>query len=167
MKTDLRTQVESAVKTAFHGVTLGNGVSLKQAQAIDRYSEGVTAHEFRSLTHGEVTNDWGRVSIDELERNCISHLDAAGFRYYIPALMLSVLSAYDPSSMRVIGTIAGLYPQREHWEYHMGRYSLLVDKQRSAIAFFLQALPQLVSLEPDDRKRVARALHNYWNEFLP
>src|SRR5215469_15804011 len=50
---------------------------------------------------------------DELERNCIAHLDALGFRYYIPALMLSVLDHYEPLSMRVIGTLAGLYPKKD------------------------------------------------------
>jgi hypothetical protein len=29
---------------------------------------------------------------NELERNNIAHLDAAGIRYYLPALMLSVLT---------------------------------------------------------------------------
>jgi multidrug efflux pump subunit AcrB len=59
-------------------------------------------------------------SHDELEHNCIAHLDALGFRYYIPALMLSVLNRYDASSMRVIGTLGGLYPKKDSlWEHAM------------------------------------------------
>ncbi|HXO88320.1 MAG TPA: DUF6714 family protein [Candidatus Acidoferrales bacterium] len=62
---------------------------------------------------------WSQVTLDELERDCTAHLDALGFRYYIQALMLSVLDRYEPSSMRVIGTLAGLYPKKgDSWEHH-------------------------------------------------
>ena len=81
--------------------------------------------------------------------------------------MLSVLSHYDPSSMRVIGTIIGLYPKRgNQWEYHMSRYSLLSVAQKKAIAQFLAALPGLVELDHEGQKIVPRALRNYWAEYL-
>jgi len=84
-----------------------------------------------------------QVPLDELERDCIAHLDAGGFRYYIPALMLSVLKHYDSASMRVIGTLNSLYPKKDHsWEYQMLRYSLLNHAQKTAIARFLEAVPR-------------------------
>jgi hypothetical protein len=107
------------------------------------------------------------VPLDELEGACIAHLDALGFRYYIPALMLSVLNHYESSSMRVIGTLIGLYPKKDDgWEYHMHRYSLLNAAQKTAIARFLEALPKMVQLDFEDLKIVPRALRNYWSEYL-
>ena len=104
--------------------------------------------------------------LDELESECIAYLDALGFRYYIPALILSVLDHYE-SSMRVIGTLRGLYPKKDSgWEYHMHRYSLLNPAQKTAIARFLEALPKLVELDFEDQKTVPRALSNYWGEYL-
>lgn len=44
--------------------------------------------------------------------DCVAHLDNEGLRYYLPALMLSLLSNYDPASMRVIETISALCPRR-------------------------------------------------------
>lgn len=164
---------------AFRGVTLGRGISLRQAQFIDVSSSGARAThsappahqeietEWSRIPLDEITNDWSRVSLDELERDCIAHLDAPGFRYHIPALMLSVLNHYAPSSLRVIGTLRGLYPKKDDgWEYHMHRYSLLNFRQKAAIARFLAALPKLVQLKLDDQKVVERALRNYWGEYL-
>ncbi len=164
---------------AFRNVTLGGGISIRQAQFIDFSSSGARGAHSPPSTHqeiktewsriplDEITKDWSRVSLDELERDCIAHLDALGFRYYIPALMLSVVDHYNSSSLRVIGTIVGLYPKKDGgWEYHMHRYSLLNYRQKAAIARFLAALPELVQLESKDQKVVERALRNYWGEYM-
>lgn len=164
---EIRRTLESDIQMSFRGVTLGGGISLRQAQFADRYRDGVTNANSVSPGPGEIVDDWSKVPLDELERDCISHLDAAGFRYYIPALMLSVLNHYDSASMRVIGTLSGLYPKKDDgWEYHMQRYSLLNHVQKTAIARFLAALPKLVELDLADQKIVSRALRNYWGEYL-
>ncbi|MFZ0961303.1 MAG: DUF6714 family protein [Terriglobia bacterium] len=181
METPVQTRiaVEMEIRVAFRDVTLGGGISIRQAQFIDFSSSGARgAHstpparqgietEWSRIPLDEIINDWSRVSLDELERDCIAHLDALGFRYYIPALMLSVVDRYDPSSLRVIGTLDGLYPKKDDgWEYHMHRYSLLNFRQKAATARFLAALPKLVQLESKDQKVVERALRNYWGEYL-
>jgi hypothetical protein len=162
----VRSAVESAIRTAFRGITLDRGISLRQAQSIDGFRAALDNNG--SVVPGaEITNDWSRVPLDELERDCCAHLDALGFRYYIPALMLSVLDHYEPSSMRVIGTLTGLYPKKGNsWEYHIHRYSLLNAAQKAAIARFLVALPKLVELDSEGQKLVSRALRNYWDEYL-
>jgi len=102
---DLRRRIENLIRNAFHNVTLGGGISLTQAQAIDAGTPA-TGSGF------DETNDWSRIPFNELERDRIAHLDARGFRYYMPAPMLSVLTHYDPASMRVIGTLSALYPKK-------------------------------------------------------
>jgi hypothetical protein len=43
---------------------------------------------------------------------------------------------------------------------------LLTRAQKSAIAGFLAALPELVELSGEDRRTVPRAIRNYWHQFL-
>jgi hypothetical protein len=122
-----------------------------------------------SFAHGEITDDWSQIATDELESESdgIAHLDAFGFCYYIPALMVSVLNHYESSSMRVVGTLGGLYPKKDNrWEYKLNRYSLLNPAQKTPIARFLAALAKLVELGFQDQKIVPRALRNYWGEYL-
>ena len=84
------------IESAFAGVVLGQGISLRQAQVIDSYGKGVTDAEFARIPLQEITNDWSQVALEELDRDCVAHLDAEGFRYYIPALMLALVSRYEP-----------------------------------------------------------------------
>jgi hypothetical protein len=138
------------------------GISLRQAQVIDRYGEGVSDREFEALPKGEMTNDWSKVSFDELERDCVAHLDAEGLRYYLPALMLSVLSHYDAGSMRVTGTISALDSRDA---YNQRRFALLTKPQRRAIASFLSALPNMVDLWDEHAKVTSRSLQAYWRQY--
>jgi hypothetical protein len=156
----IRSTIEKEIRVAFRGVTLGQGLSLREAQRADGFQKDVP--EGRGIIH-----DSSQVPLDHLERDCTAHLDAIGFRYYIPALMLSVLDHYESASMRVIGTLSGLYPKKDSaWEYHINRYSLLNDAQKSAIAHFLSELPKLVDLDSEHQKIVPRALRNYWSKYL-
>ena len=43
-----RAAVEAQIRGAFAGVKLGKGISLKQAQVMDRYGEGLTYVEFEA-----------------------------------------------------------------------------------------------------------------------
>ncbi len=154
------------VKKAFTGVKLNGGVSLKQAEAIDNFSVGISKAEFNRFPITETTNDWSLIPGDILDKfEFVAHLDAKGFKYYIPAFMIRLLSNYD-DSMMIIGTLGGLYPKKDSWEYCMERYSLFNDEQQKAIAQFLTALPELVDLDHEDIKVVERALRNYWSDFL-
>jgi hypothetical protein len=162
----MRRAVESEIRAAFQGVTLGQGISLRQAQCADVFGQELLKGAPASSAPEEI-NDWSRVSMAELENDYTAHLDAGGFRCYIPALMLSVLNRYEPTSMRVIGTLSGLYPKKGNlWEYAMLRYSLLTRAQKAAIGRFLVSLPKLVALDFDDQKTLQRALRNYWSEYL-
>ena len=97
----------------------------------------------------------------------LAHIDAEGFRYYIPAFMLSVIADHEPSSMRVICTLSALYPKRDElWDYHMNLYSLLSREQCVAIAHYLQELPSLIGLDHSEQRSNERALRNYWHKFL-
>ncbi|HEX8834290.1 MAG TPA: DUF6714 family protein [Abditibacteriaceae bacterium] len=161
-------KVRNKIQAAFHDVKLGGGISLRQSKVIDNYGRGVTKAEFAALPRLDITDDWAALSADTLEEYCcIPHLDAEGFRYYIPAYMLSVLLRYENSSMRAISTLKALRPQKgDSWDFYLMKYSLLNAKQRSAIAFFLKELPTCLPLDSEDREIVERALRDYWNQYL-
>jgi len=167
----IRRKLEQDIRAAFSGVILGNGVSLSQAEVIDRYgkdrdSKPISDKQFRDLKSKDEVTHWTRITLDDLDRDNIAHLDAEGLRYYLPALMLSVLEAYDPGSMRVIGTLSALDP-RPMSKYHIVRYSLLDDRQKRVIAQFLSLLPALLQLDRKDEVRLERAVTGYWQRFLP
>lgn len=148
---------------AFEGVVLGHGVSLREAQVMDsrgRMESDATDPE------ADVTDNWAAVPRRELDRGCIAHLDAEGLRYYLPALAVELVRDYDPASMRVIGTLSALYPDKDVWSYHMDRYKLLSARQKHAVAIYLTHLPTLVSLDHEDATLVRRALRNYWAAYL-
>jgi hypothetical protein len=163
----LRQAVESEIRTAFRGVILGQGTSLRRTACEDEVQSARRNADSASAADAEIADDWSRLPLDDLETDFIAHLDALGFRYYIPALMLSVLEHYESSSMRVTGTLLGLYPKKgDRWEYHMHRYSALNPAQKTSIARFLEALPKLVELDLEGQRVVSRALRNYWGDLL-
>src|SRR4051794_38305166 len=105
-------ELRQVIQTAFRGVTLDGGLSLRQGEICDNFGkdgEGkeVSEGEFAAIPRTEITDDWSAISLEELERYpYLAHLDAKGFRYYIPALLLSLLQNSDAGSMRVISTFS-------------------------------------------------------------
>jgi hypothetical protein len=146
-------------------VTLGDGVSLRQAQVIDNYGEGVTPSEFARLPLSEETERWDRVPLQELESDIVAHLDPEGFRYYLPAFIISLLDDYVSWSMRCIGTLSALNPKECAAGYHMPRYNLLTYEQKQAVACFLEALPDIVTLEGEDRISLSEQCASGPNSF--
>lgn len=160
----LKEEIRKNIEAAFNGITLDNGISLEQIKVIDNYGRGVTDEEFSALSNKEITENWKEIPTSQLdEAECLAHFDRKGFKYYIPALMLRLLENYDSTSMMTIGTFSILYPKTETWSY---LYSLLTKQQCQAIALYLQALPDLVELEGEDKQVVERAFKKYWSKHL-
>jgi len=159
-----KAEIKVAIESAFAGVRLDGGLSLNQTKVVDNYGRGVSSEQFSKLPNQEVTDDWTAIPPSVLDdADSLGHLDAEGFRYYIPALMLRLLDSYDSCSMMTIGTLGMLYPKREGHEY---LYSHLNEPQFKAIACYLEALPELINLEGEDRTVVERAFRKYWSKYL-
>jgi hypothetical protein len=162
-------EIELLIKEAFNGVVLGKGYSLRDMEEMDNWGERGPDEDLLAFSDVEIRDDWSALSIETLDRYpSLAHVDALGFRYYIPAFMLSVFTEYQPSDMRFISMLSALYPKRDGLaDYTISRYALLNQKQHSAIACYLDKLPSLVMLDFGDSKCVERAMRNYWHEFLP
>jgi hypothetical protein len=162
-------QIKSLIREAFNDVTLESGTSILQTQVIDEWPVGYTTKAFKALTQKDITHDWKLLTVEDLDNCEIAHLDDKGFRYYIPALMCSVLDSYQPGAMRVIGTLQSLYPSKRREDiakHRLARFEILDAAQRQAIAQFLQCLLGLVELNTEDRTIVARSIRNYWHEYM-
>ena len=164
-----KNQIRSLIREAFNEVTLESGTSILQTRVIDEWPVGYTKKEFDALVEKDIADDWQLLTVEDLDRCEIAHLDDKGFRYYIPALTCSVLDSYSPASMRVIGTLRSLYPRKRSEDsdkYILARFEILNVKQRQAIAQFLRSLPELIELDTEDRTIVERSIRNYWKDYL-
>lgn len=175
MKVELssaRRDIEKEIRSAFSDVVLGDGTSIGHAEYIDCWGKNpdgrpITNAQYLAMTAGDIVDDWTLVTLQDLERDNIAHFDPPGFRYYLPALLLSLLDHYDPSSMRTIGTLHGLRPDVENADdSEVQRFSLLNGAQKRAVARFLVLLPELIGLTPEDAKIVDQALDRYWSTFV-
>ena len=166
-------ELRDLLTTAFRGVTLDGGISIRQGEICDNYGKDndgreVSDAEFASIPCDEITDDWSALPLDELEQYpYLAHLDSKGFRYYIPAFLLSLFHDAQGASMRVISTLSSLFPTRDSWLYHMHHYELLNDAQRTAIAIFLFHLQDYLRLDTSDQRLVSAALQAYWQQYLP
>lgn len=164
MPLNSKAEVTHLIELAFAGVTLGDGLSLEQSKVVDNYGRGVTSEQFSNLPKKEITDNWAAIPLSILDKaDCLGHLDPKGFKYYIPALMLRLLDAYDSTSMMTIGTLSALYPKTEDKKF---LYSELSENQRHAIAKYLVSLPSLIDLDTEDKTIVERAARNYWSKYL-
>ncbi|MFN8629900.1 MAG: DUF6714 family protein [Chloroflexota bacterium] len=113
---------------------------------------------------------------EDLARDHIARLDAAGLRYYLPALALWLLDRYDEGEgrladegvgMTVIGVIGALAPSELFADELYEIYDGFTPAQRGALAAYVAALPELVALDEVDAERIAVAVEEYWSQFAP
>ena len=138
---------------AFSGVTLGDGVGLRQAQGLDDYENEATCAAYRETDEKE---DWRKITSADLNRcnSSLSFFDPTGMKFHLPAYMTAELRGEYDFGMAFSLTQVGDY------EYY---YSALDSMQRQAVRQFLLFLlddPEYVF----DSPHIERALADYWTE---
>lgn len=93
------TQAHDAVKQivdAFTEVSLGNGVSLREADVIDHYG---TDHERADARKQDELQDWQRIPDEDIENHSsvLCFMDDEGLRFHLPAYMRFTLRRYRES----------------------------------------------------------------------
>jgi hypothetical protein len=153
------------INDAFQNVVLGDGTSILQTQVISNYGEGYTDHEFDDLKMTENVANWKILTTKELEKLEGVYLDAEGFRYYIPALMVEIINNYRYMSNISNVTVFILDPFNRKTNnanfYAYDRYALLDQPQRNAIIAFLSNISNLVNLGEGDALSIESA-RVYW-----
>lgn len=166
------TEVIKLVEEAFANVRLGNGIGLRQAQAIDDYKTNETVQKSREL---DEKNDWKNIKPELLDKcySSLSFFDAEGMRFHIPAFMICDLKGLLNTADPVFYLWHGLdvkrkdseksYVEEENikwWNYANERFGILNTEQRTAIKEFLKYKIEQGLFYKDE---IERALENYWN----
>ena len=117
--------VRNAIRAAFAGVTLGNGVGLFQGQALDAYADEARQAQARAQ---DEKDDWSRIPARRLCdcHSSLSFFDSEGLRFHLPAFMLAELAGEFGFDLFF------------HLEYdHADRFALLDVRQRTAVRDYL------------------------------
>jgi hypothetical protein len=143
-------RVLTLVRSAFRGVTLGNGIGLRQGRGLDDYADDHTLASYRA---DDEKNDWSVIPVAELDRcySSLSFFDAEGMRFHLPAYLVADLE----DSLQTADVLFHLvYTDK-------GRFDTLSTAQREAVRQFL-----LLRLSDNHREfdhpAIEAALANYW-----
>lgn len=145
-----RDRVLELVRSAFRGVTLGNGVGLRQGQGLDDYADERTLASYRAQ---DEKNDWSAIPVADLDRcySSLSFFDAEGMRFHLPAYLVADLE----DSLKTADVLFHL-AYTDH-----GRFDTLSPAQREAVRQFL-LLRLSDSRREFDHPTIEAALANYW-----
>jgi hypothetical protein len=112
------------IREAFHGIELGDGVSLHQALVIDDYG---TDEEQQAARAQDEHHDWQKIlalpSIYSIVSNAISFFDAPGMRFHLPVCLTLLVNQPE----EYVSLLSSLSPL--HYEAHQ----LLTEEQRQCV----------------------------------
>lgn len=151
-----RDRILALVRTTFHGVTLGNGIGLLQAQGIDNYADRETLAAYRAQDEKE---DWSAIPVAALDGgySSLSFFDADGMRFHLPAYLIADLE----DSLQVDDLQFHLtYPGFDGFP-GFDRFSTLSRDQRAAVRQFLLLRLSDYNYEFSHRM-IEGALETYW-----
>lgn len=137
------------ISRAFEGVTLGEGIGLFQAQAIDDYA---TIEEQITARNRDEKFNWKNIDSETLLSSSLSFLDAKGIKFHIPAYIIAELQGKCKGNIIYHLTALG--------ENSLAQFSELNREQKNSIAGFLRFT--LKKCDEIDAPRVLLALAEYW-----
>ncbi len=147
-------RVLSLVRTAFHGVTLGTGIGLRQGRGLDDYADDRTLASYREQ---DEKHDWSAISVANLDAcySSLSFFDAAGMRFHLPAYLVADLEG----SLLTANVLLHLV----HLDRYMtSQFDTLSPAQREAVRQYL-----LLHLSDNHcdfyHPMIETALRDYWN----
>ena len=158
------------IASAFQNVKRGNGVSLHEADVIDRTGyDDKNAKNRVKARQLDTDRRWQDVPEKDIEDyyNILSFLDAEGLHYYAPAYMTWALKHYKTSgsmsSDSIIYTFDPYLNTGQHKE-QLKRFALFTPDQKNAICRFLRFMGKHSDGFADDYQ-ASRILTGYWEQF--
>ena len=162
-------EVIQAIESAFDGVERPD-TSLRQFRLTDQkgLSEDISNEEWLNAGQSRIDHTWQEIPESEIEE-CevvLAHMQAAEFRYYLPAYMRHAVNHLSDPVWRsdiLSMTVSSLFPSRNHpdlYSYSVRQMSLLDQGQRQAVIQFLKFVAENADFvqRPDAQK----ALERYW-----
>ncbi len=122
-------RVLGLVRRAFQGVTLGEGVGLRQGQGLDDYADERTLASYRAQ---DEKHNWSTIPAADLDRYCssLSFFDADGMRFHLPAYLVADLEGR-------LQTTSILFHLVYMAHGAASRFDMLSPAQREAVREFL------------------------------
>lgn len=148
-----KTRVLELVRNAFQGVTLGDGVGLRQGQGLDDYSGPETLAKLRA---DDEKDDWTAIPVENLERcrSSLSYFDAEGMRFHLPAFLVAELEGQHSS-----GEVVFILTYQD--DRMMSRFDRFSPAQREAVREYL--LLQLADPHREfQHPMIEASLRDYW-----
>jgi hypothetical protein len=157
MKTNTKslTQVKAQIKAAFAGVTLGDGLGLYEANAIDDYQTKESQAEFREK---DEKDDWLKLTSEAINDgySSLTFFDAQGMRFHLPAFMLLDLEKEYKFDL--------VYPLKEKADYRKEQFDLLNRAQKDAVITYLEYKLTTPEIYASDREEIPLAISDYWSK---
>jgi hypothetical protein len=146
-------RVLGLVRSAFQGVTLGEGVGLRQGQGLDDYADERTLASYRTQ---DEKREWSAISAADLDRcySSLSFFDTDGMRFHLPAYLVADLEG----SLQTADVMFYLVNEAHGTA---SRFDTLSPTQREAVREFL--LLRLSDAHWEfDHPMIETALRDYW-----
>jgi hypothetical protein len=159
------TELIREIQEAFQGVKLENGVSLNMAACID--SGGYNAEQFMRLAKDDERNNWQIIDDKTLGKfsHVFSFTDWKGFRFYLPAYMISTIKHPD-GPVNHDFTIYALDPNSISKLYKKPFAEILNKQQIKAVVNFLEYCVEVLGWKNCDAKSAATNLKRM-RKYLP
>ena len=153
-QTDNRRLAREKIRLAFADVRLEDGISLRQARAIDDNADADTIEQVRNEDEAE---DWSRIPLAALQKynDTLHFFDAKGMRFHLPAFMIAMLSGEIGPSI--------VYPLTHLDDWSKKKFCELSIEQRQAVRAFLLELEKDPAFEWE-KLEISDALKSYWKE---
>ena len=139
------------MKSAFFGVTLGQGIGLWEAQAIDDYEPEEVRKRNRDRDEQE---EWTRLSYEDLQRchSSLSFFDVEGMKFHLSAYIVGSIdnNVDDP-----------IFHLTQLDDYSRSKLTTLNLAQRQAIGMYLNWCLEQADYE-FEHQAIRRALSEYW-----
>jgi hypothetical protein len=155
-------QLIADIEGAFGDVGLGDGRSLHQADAIDRYRPDSEIEAARKM---DSEQRWQDIPDEKVEKfnMALAFMDAAGFRFHMPRFMVYSLTHREYVGFAIYAPIYSCNFNDAARDRAVARYALLSDNQRRIIVKYLRFAA--AHEEFFDAAKAAEALHDYWSQY--
>ncbi len=141
------------IEDAFANITLGNGIGLWEAQAIDDYESKQVQEKCRE---NDEKNSWKNLRAEALQRcrSSLSFFDADGMRFHLPAFIIESLNneADDP-----------IFHLIHLDDYAKLKLTSFNEAQQQAVIHYLNGCLDQNEYE-FERPVIKRALKEYWKK---
>lgn len=145
-------QLINDIETAFARVTLGKGIGLSEANAIDDYA---SEEEIQRCKAQDERLNWHKIPVDDLNQYnvALAFFDAEGMRFHLPAFLIADLKGEYRFDLE--------FSFLHLTDYTLSQFSLLNEEQKRVVYHYL-----LWKDENDlifNKEELTKSL-NFWND---